>query len=317
MKKFREKTRYSNFPYGVYLLFVVIVLVFLLSTNGTVSPSHLLNIARSAAPLGIVAMGQTLALLVGGLDLSVGATMSMVNLVCASIMRGSSENIFQGVVVSLALCVAIGLVNGIIITKFKMQPFLVTMAMSIIIEGGYYVYTQGIPSGNIPDSFRYIAEGWIGVFPVAFLIWIALWFVLSVVLRRTVYGQKLYFTGASNLVAKMSGYHADRIVISAYVLTSVLAGVAGLMLSAYVGVASMGVGTEYTLNSIASAVIGGTAFVGGIGTLEGTFPGVMIIVILQSLMTILGISNAGQYLSQGVVIAVMVAINQMQLKKNR
>ncbi len=317
MQSIKEKIRYTNFPFGVYVLFLVMILAFLFSTNGTVSPSHLLNIARSAAPLGIVAMGQTIALLVGGLDLSVGTTMSMVNLVCASIISGDPGNIPLGVAASLGLCVLIGLVNGVIITKFKMQPFLVTMAMSIVIEGGYYIYTQGIPSGNLPESFRFIAEGWWGILPVAVVIWVCLWALLSVVLRKTVYGRKLYFTGASAKVAKMSGYHADGIVISAYVLASVLAGVAGLMLSAYVGVASMGVGTEYTLNSIAAAVIGGTAFVGGIGTLEGTFPGVMIIVVLQSLMTILGISNAGQYLSQGLIIAVMVALNQYQMKKRR
>ena len=317
MQTMKEKFRYSNFPYGVYALFAAIIIVFLLSTNGTVSPAHLLNIARSAAPLGIVAMGQTIALLAGGLDLSVGATISMVNLVCASIMNGRSDRIFQGVVISLGLCILIGLVNGIIITKFKMQPFLVTMAMSIIIEGGYYVYTQGIPSGNIPGAFRYLAEGWWGSIPVAFMIWIILWGILSLVLRKTVYGRKLYFTGASPVVARQSGYPADGILISAYVMTSLLAGLAGLMLSAYVGVASMGVGTEYTLNSIAASVIGGAALTGGIGSLEGTFPGVMILVVLQSLMTILGISNAGQYLSQGLVIAVMVAVNQFQMKKNQ
>lgn len=316
MQGLKQKVKYSSFPFGVYVLLIVIITVFLLSTNGKVSPSHLLNIARSAAPLGIVAMGQTIALLVGGIDLSVGATISMVNLVCASIMGGRTERIVPAVLVSLGLCVIIGFVNGIIITKFKMQPFLVTLAVSIIIEGGYYIYTQGIPSGNVPSSFRFIAEGWVGGIPVAVIIWGLFWLVLSVVLHKTVYGRKLYYTGANSLVAKMSGYRSDAIVVSAYVATSVLAGIAGLMLSAYIGVASMGIGTEYTLNSIAASVIGGAAFVGGIGTLEGTFPGVMIIVILQSLMTILGISDAGEYLSQGLVIAVMVAINQWQLKKN-
>lgn len=317
MQSMKEKMKYSSFPFGAYVLLVLIIGVFLMSTNGTVSPTHLLNIARSAAPLGIVAIGQTIALLVGGLDLSVGATISMVNLVCASIMAGSEDNILTGVLVSLGLCVLIGFINGFIITKFKMQPFLVTLATSIIIEGGYYVYTQGIPSGNIPQSFRFIAEGWVGGFPVAFLIWIAFWGVLSLILHKTVFGRKLYYTGASSQVAKLSGYHVDAIVISGYIMTSVLAGVAGLMLSAYIGVASMGVGTPYTLNSIAASVIGGAAFTGGIGTLEGTFPGVMILVILQSLMTILGISDAGEYLSQGLVIAVMVGFNQFQMRKGR
>lgn len=317
MQKVKEKIRYSGFPFGAYLLLFVIVFVFLSSTNGTVSPTHLLNIARSAAPLGIVAIGQTIALLVGGLDLSVGATISMVNLVCASIMNGSDDKIGLAVFASLLLCVVIGAINGIIITKFKMQPFLVTLATSIIIEGGYYIYTQGIPSGSVAESFRYIAEGWIAGIPVAVIVWGIIWAVLSIILHKSVYGHKLYCTGANPIMAKMSGYHADLIVIMAYILTSVLAGVAGLMLSAYVGVASMGIGTTYQLNSIAASVIGGASFAGGIGTLEGTFPGVMIIVILQSLMTILGISDAGQYLSQGLIIAVMVAINQWQLKKTQ
>lgn len=317
MQKIKEKMKYSSFPFGAYLLLAVIILVFLGVTNGSVSPTHLLNIARSAAPLGIVAIGQTIALLVGGLDLSVGATMSMVNLVSASMMAGKEENILPAVAVCMLLCAGLGIMKGLIITKFKMQPFLVTLAVSIIIEGGYYVYTQGIPSGSVPESFRYMAEGWLGGIPVAFLLWLCVWGILSVILRRTVYGRKLYYTGANSLVAKMSGYHSDAIVISAYVLTSVLAGFAGLMLTAYIGVASMGAGEQYQLNSIAASVIGGTAFTGGIGTLEGTFPGVMIIVILQSLMTIMGISNAGEYLSQGIVIAVMVAINQWQMQKNK
>ncbi len=315
MKRLKEKMRYNDFPFGVYLLLVAIVVVFLLSTNGTVSPTHLLSIAQSAAPLGLAAMGQVFALLVGGIDLSMGATVSMVNLVSASIMDGNDANIALAVSVSLSLCLLIGFVNGLIITKFKMQPFLVTMAMGIIVEGGYYIYTKGIARGSIASSFRFISEGWIGAIPIAVIIWFFMWFILSTLLRKTTYGKKLYLTGANSDAARLCGYRSNLYIISGYMFSSLLAGCAGLMLSAYIGVASVGIGTTYTLNSIAAAVIGGVAFTGGIGTIEGVFPGVMILVILQSLMTILGISNAGQYLSQGVVIAVMVALNQRKANK--
>ena len=109
-----------------------------------------------------------------------------------------------------------------------------------------------------------------------------------------------------------SGIRSEGMIVSAYLICSLLAGVGGLMLTAYIGTASTGVGNDYTLDTIASSVIGGTAFSGGIGTLEGTFPGVLIMTMLQSLMTILGISTAGKFLTQGIVIAVMVAINQMR-----
>jgi len=315
VKKIRDKMRFSDFPYGVYVLLAGVIAAFFIATKGTISPSHLLNIVRQAAPLGVAAIGQTIVLLVGGIDLSVGATMSMVNLVSASIMVGEEGNILPAVVVSLALCALVGLLNGFIIAHFKMQPFLVTMAMSMIVEGGYYIYTKGIAKGSIAKGFRFISEGWLGFLPVAGIIWVVFWVILSTVLRKTTYGRKLYITGGNPSAARLSGYRSETIIISAYVICAVLAGVAGLMLSAYIGTASTGVGLDYTLDSIASTVIGGTAFSGGIGSLEGTFPGVLINVILQSMMTIIGISEAGKFITQGVVIATMVAINQMRKGK--
>jgi len=315
LKKLCEKRRYSNFPLGVYGLLVVVIIAFFVATKGTISPSHLLNIVRQAAPLGVVAMGQTIVLLVGGIDLSVGATMSMVNLVCASMMAGDNANIPQAVAMSMILSLAVGLVNGFIVVQFKMQPFLVTMAMSMVIEGGYYIYTKGIAKGSIAEGFRWISEGWLGILPIAGLIWVTLWIILSVVLQKTTYGRKLYITGGNQATSRLSGFASKRIVISAYVFSALLAGIAGLLLSAYIGTASTGVGNDYTLNSIAATVIGGTAFSGGIGSLEGTFPGVLITLILQSMMTILGISESGKFIMQGVVIATMVAINQIRAQK--
>lgn len=315
MNKWKEHMRYQSFPFGIYLLLLAVVVVFFASTQGSVSPSHLLNIARSATPLGIAAMGQTIVLICGGLDLSMGATISMVNLVAASVMNGNPEKMGQAIALSLALCLAVGFFNGIIITKFRMQPFLVTMAMSIVIQGGYYLYTQGIARGSIAREMRFISEGWVMGIPVAVLIWIGLWAALSVVLKKTVYGRKLYLTGANPAAARLSGFHGDGIIVSAYMLNAVLAGISGLMLSAYIGVASVDIGMDYTLNTVASSVVGGAAFTGGIGSLEGTFPGVLIMTILQSLMTILGISEAGKFICQGTVIAVMVAVNQRKAGK--
>lgn len=315
MKELRKRYRYSSFPFGIYGLLLVVILVFLTATQGNVSPTHLLNIARSAAPLGIAAMGQTVILLAGGLDLSLGSTISMVNLVMASMMNGGREHMAEAVVVSLALCLVIGFLNGFIIVKFQMQPFLVTMAMSVIIQGGYYLYTQGIARGSIAKEIRFLSEGWLGGIPIAVIIWVGIWIVISFVLHKTVYGRKLYMTGANPAASRLSGFHADWTIISAYVIGALLAGIAGIMLSAYIGVASVDIGTDYTLDSIASSVIGGAAFTGGVGSLEGTFPGVLILTILKSLMTILGISEAGKFICQGVVIAVMVALNQMRAAK--
>lgn len=315
MKNLKNRFRYHTFPFGIYLLLGIIIVVFLGVTQGKVSPAHLLNIARSAAPLGIAAIGQTIVLIAGGLDLSIGATVSMVNLVMSSVMNGNPDQVVMAVTISLGLCVLIGLINGLIIVKFRMQPFLVTMAMSIIIQGGYYLYTQGIARGGIAKEMRFLSEGWIGPVPIAVLIWVGVWVLLSFILHKTVFGHKLYLTGANQAASRLSGFRSDWIVIGAYVAGALLAGIAGIMLSAYIGVASVDIGTDYTLDSIASSVIGGAAFTGGIGTLEGTFPGVLILTILKSLMTIIGISEAGKFICQGLVIAVMVALNQMRANR--
>ena len=316
LTKWNENRRYSKLPLRVYGLLLAAILLFFFAAQWKVSPSHLINIVRQNAPLGIVAIAQTLVLLMGGIDLSVGAVMSLTNILSTALMAGNPDNILLGVTVSLGFALLIGFVNGIIVARFKMPPFLITMAMATIIQGGYYVYTRGIPRGSLPDAFRVISEGWLGPVPIAGLVWLFVWGALSLVLYKTPYGRQVYITGANPQTAYLSGIPTMGITVSVYMLCSLLAGLAGLILTAFIGVPSTGVGDSFTLNSIAASVVGGTSFVGGVGTLEGTFPGVLIMVLLQSTLTILNIPEAGKSISQGVVIAVMVGIN-MRVRKSK
>ncbi|GHT91430.1 sugar ABC transporter permease [Spirochaetia bacterium] len=308
MKK--QNNSFSRFPLGVYILLFVTVAAFFILTKGTVGPKHLLNVIRQAAPLGLVSIGQTLILLMGGIDLSVGAVISMVNIVASAVMGGNAQNIPLACALSLGLALLVGLLNGIIVVRFNMPAFLVTMAMSSIIQGSFFIYTKGSPKGSIAREFRFISDGWIGdILPVALVIWIAIWVFMSLSLHKTPYGKRYYFTGANPLAAGLSGVHTGWITVSAYMLCSLMAGLAGLVISAFIGVASSGVGNPYTTNSIAASVVGGASFSGGIGTLEGTFPGVLIMSFLQSILTMLNVPEAGKNISQGLVIAVMVGLN--------
>ncbi|MCI1955606.1 MAG: ABC transporter permease [Oscillospiraceae bacterium] len=311
----KSREQFSKLSYGVYLLLVITLIAFLIASGSQGSAKGVLNVIRQAAPLGIVAIGQTLILLMGGIDLSVGSVMTLVNIVASSIMAGRNDNIGAAVVVCLLLSAMIGLINGLIIAKFQMPPFLITMAMGSIIEGIYFVYSKGSPNGSIASRFRVISDGWIGgTFPIAILVWLAFWGLVSFILYKTPYGKRYYFTGGNRRAAYLSGIHTFSLTVSAYVLCSLMAGIAGLMISAFIGVASMSVGTDYTLNSIAATVIGGTSFNGGIGTLEGTFPGVLIMAFLQSILTMLNISQAGKNISQGLIIIIMVAMNHYKQK---
>jgi ribose transport system permease protein len=300
---------------GIYGLLLLVIIIFAVVSPSSFSSNHLLNILRQAAPLGIVAIGQTLVLLIGGIDLSVGAVVSLVNVVAASMMMGKDENILVTVAVTLFLSALIGFINGFTILKVKIPPFLVTLAMSLMIEGGYMVYTKGSPQGNIAQGFRFISDGWLGPIPIAGLIWLGVWGVFAFLLYRTIWGRSVYATGGNTRAAFLSGVKTNTITLTTYVLSSLLAGVAGLMISAYIGVASVGVGNMYTMNSIAATVIGGTAFTGGIGGLAGTFAGVLIMSLLQSMLTMMNILEAGKFISTGLVIAIMVAINQRTARR--
>lgn len=295
---------------GAYLLLAAVVTIFVLFSPEKVTFNQLLNILRQSAPLGIVALGQTIVLLVAGIDLSVGAVISLVNIVAASLMLGNNDNIFIAVFFSLILSIFVGFVNGLAIAKFRIPPFLVTLAMSQIILGAYMVYTKGSPKGSISPSFRFVADGWVGYFPVAVAIWIIIWLLLAFFVYRTIWGRQMFAAGGNPRTSRLSGIKVDGIIISVYILSALLAGIAGLMLSAYIGVAAVGTGDAYTLNSIAAAVMGGAAFTGGKGGLSGTFAGVLIMAFLNSFMTMLNVSDAGIFICQGLIIAAMVAINQ-------
>lgn len=307
--KLRQKLKFNKFPFGVYLLLVAVIVVFFAATQGTISPAHLMNIVRQSAPLGVAAMGQTIVLLVGGIDLSVGATMSMVNLVAASVMGGSDAQILPALLIW----------HGAVSAGRPAQRLYHCDLQDAAVSGD---------DGHVHDYRRrllHLYEGCQGSIARAFALspkdgsalcrlrrssgWSSGWCSpLCCTIRRMAIG--CISRAAIRMRPDFPGFKSKEIVISAYVLCSLLAGIGGLLLSAYIGTASTGVGADYTLNSIASSVIGGTSFLGGIGSLEGTFPGVLITNILQSLMTIIGISEAGKFITQGIVIAVMVAINQ-------
>lgn len=296
---------------GVYGLLALLLLVYWLLSPTSFTAKHLLDVARIAAPLGILAIGQTLVLLTAGLDLSVGPIVTLTSIVASALMNNQNDRIGYGVVVTLVTALIIGLLNGLAVTGLRIPPFLTTLAMGTVIEGVYLIYSKGSPKGRIAPAFTAISDHWLGgAFPLAVLIWLAVWLIVAFVLYRTAFGRMVYAVGGGPKTARLSGIPVVYVTIAVYVLSALLAAVGGLMAAANIGVPSTELGGDYTLNSIAAAVIGGAAFTGGVGRLSGTFAGVLIITLLQSLLIVLNVQSAGVFIVQGVVIAVMVALNQ-------
>jgi ribose transport system permease protein len=302
------------------LLFVVLFLALLLAARGVVAPQtlapvNLLEILRQAAPLGLVAIGQTIALLIGGIDLSVSSLITLTNVLAARMMIAGDQAIGLAVVTAVVVAVVIGAANGLLIVFIRIPPIITTLAMGIIIQGAYYIYTRGAPIGNIAPGFRVIADGHVGIVPWAMIIWAVLLAAAGALLKWTRFGRQLYATGASPQIAWLSGLPNRLTTVTAYALCSLFACCAGLMLSAYIGVASTSVGNDYDLSSIAAAVIGGTTFAGGEGGLVGTVVGVLVLILLNGLLTILNISDAGKLMAQGAIIILMMGTQALRKKE--
>jgi ribose transport system permease protein len=293
-------------PYAALLLLVVISSVV---SPAFLSQQNLTNILRQAAPLGIVALGQTIVILVKGLDVSVGALISLATVITASEMASSNARILPTMLIVCAVAVAVGTVNGVLVARLRADPFVSTLSTMLILIGATLIYTQGSPRSSLTPEFRWISEGSVlGRVPVSVLVFVALFLILLAMLRGTVWGRRVYVVGANDRVAALTGHPVVRTQLSAYILCSVLAALAGVFLVARLGSGDVTAGEGWELNSIAAVLIGGTKFGGGRGGVGGTVAGVFIVAILLNLVSLLALPAWVRLIVQGLAVIVGVAL---------
>jgi ribose/xylose/arabinose/galactoside ABC-type transport system permease subunit len=290
-----------------------VVLLALTIISSIVSPVFLTQrfiatLLKQAASLGIVAVGQTLAILTGGIDLSVASVMALMSVLASHWMNGEDRLALPVSLLALAVAAAIGLANGLMVTKLKIPAFIATLGMVLMVQGARFVYTGGTPKGSIPEVLEFIGGGMVGPVPAAVIVWVAMVAVFVVLTRWTTFGRRLYAVGGNPRTAHLSGVNVNGVTITAYVLCSLLAGVAGLVLTGYSGFADNWLGRGKDLDSIAAVVVGGTLFSGGRGGVLGTVAGVLIITIVYNLVLLLGLDEEVQRIVKGTAIILAVAL---------
>lgn len=293
---------------AVWFVVILLYVVSGLFSPGMFQVSQILNILQVAAFLGVIATGQTLALLTGGIDLSVAGMVTMANIVSTSVMAGRDGNMGAAVATCIVLAVTVGLINGLMITIIRVAPLIATLGMNSILFGAALVYTRGAPHGSISPGFAIFGQGHLMVFPISTVCWLTVALTIAWVTRQTVFGQQLFAVGANPTAARMMGIPIRRIVIVAYVLSSVMAVLGGLLLTSYIGSPSLGIGDQFLLSSIAATIVGGTALTGGMGSVIGTIGGTLFITELNSFTTIVRVSTGTQFVLQGAVIALSVLL---------
>lgn len=274
-----------------------------------------MNILRQASIVGVVSIGMTVVLLVGGIDLSVTSIMAITACLLADMLEAAVNNGEKGITIGPVILVLllgsfIGLINGIIIVTRKLEAFIVTLAMNMIVKGIVMVYTKGAPGGEVTEFWENFGSGFAFGIPCAVLLYLAMMVIFMIVLHKTIYGRHIYAIGSNAEAARLTGIKVKFNKIMAYVLCGFTAALAGVMLMARVRVGEPNGSTGYDMDALAAAVIGGTAMSGGKGGLAGTLAGVIIMAIVNNILNLVGADPNLQSLIKGLIILVAVVFQK-------
>lgn len=292
---------------GVALLIYAGIAVLTGQTQYLTLDNFVALLARSIA-LGITAVGQTFAILVASIDLSVASLISATAVLASVVMNGDPAMILPAILAVLALGALVGLVNGLVITRLEVNPLIATLGMSLIIQGCLSAFVSNF-AGAVPGEFQFFAYGRLAGLPFSLLFLLALatlgWFVL----RFTRFGSNVYAVGGNREAARLAGIGTGRVVVAAHLLCSLCAAVAGLYLASRLRSGAPWIGSDgvYDLESIAVVVIGGTVLAGGRGGVWGTMAGVMIFSLIDSTFNLAGVDAFAKQVLRGVIIVGAVA----------
>lgn len=302
--------------YAGILIGLVLLCIFL----GFFSPAFLrmtniLNVLRQVSVNAIIAFGMTFAILICGIDLSVGSILAISGTIAAGLITRNELPVPLAVLGGLATGTFIGFLNGSIIASTGMPPFIVTLAAMQIARGLAYVYTGGMPIRTLNESYNFIGTGYLGPIPLPIIYMLVLFIATGILLNKTRFGRHVYAVGGNKDAAIFSGIKVKRVEIIVYTLIGFLSAFTGVVLSArmYSGQPTVGIGFE--LDAIAAVVLGGTSFTGGVGHIGGTLLGALIIGILNNGLNLLNINSFWQLVVKGLVILLAVYVDILKKKK--
>lgn len=293
---------------AVWILLILSILIMGLFNPSFYSFGILSNILVQATVLGLLAISISMIILLGDINLATVGTAGFSALVGVLAMKAGLP-VFLAIVVILIVGSLIGLVNGLIITKLRANALIATLAMNMVLQGALLAITGGATISQLPDSYKFVSQGKIGIFPAMPIVLIIAFAIFHVIWTRTRFGRALFAVGGNARGAYVAGIDVNRTKILAYVVSGVLSGVAGWLLSGYMGAVTSSFGTTYEMQVIAAAVIGGVSLTGGRGSILGVLAGTLLLTVIQVGLSILGIQSTWITLAGGLMIFVAVLID--------
>ena len=295
--------------WGLLIFLIALLIIFSMLERRFATLTNLQNVLRQAAPLALLASGQAVVLIAGGVDVSVGAIIALSSVCMVATVWNAG--VIAGIVTAILIGGLVGAINGSIIAIWGVNAFVVTLAMMTTIRGLALYVTGGIPMyQNIPESMLFLGNGDIGHVPVAVFVSAASFAVLYYLLRLTPLGRQIYALGGNREAARLAGIKIKKVTITAFVISGLFAGAAGAVLTSRGGIGAPNMGDGRELDAIAAAVIGGVAFGGGVGGVLGIILGVLILSIIKNGLNLYNVSSFVQLMVTGLIIVAAIIVDR-------
>lgn len=315
MKKSKTKSLKENPNFGTFIALILLVVIVSVLNSRFLQVSNLMNLLRQLIINGFIALGMTYVILTGGIDLSVGSILAFTSAIFAGLMQNEMSPVLA-IILAIVLGAILGFINGLLITKGKLAPFIVTLATMTIFRGATLVYTDGRPIAGQRDNFifAFLGRGKVFGIPFQVILFAIIFILLLILLKKTSLGRKVYAVGGNEKASFISGINIDKVKIFVYTISGILATISGLVLTSRLNSAQPTAGTAYEMDAIAAVVLGGTSMTGGSGSLVGTLIGILILGVLNNGLNLLGVSSFYQQIVKGVVILLAVLVDRKRNK---
>lgn len=313
--RFAKKIRKLR-EFNICLILISVCLLISLFSEYFLKTENLMGIAKSFSTTAIMALGMTMVIVVGGIDLSVGSVVGLSAIMTAFGFENGYPA-FVCVLIGLAMGFLVGVSNGLLIAKIKLQPFIATLGTMNIGRGLIYIMTEGTPkTPDLPKGFIFFGQGYLGVVPMPVVILAVLTIIFTIIMTMTRFGRHVYAIGGNELASRLSGVKTDKTKITVYSLSGILSAVAGIVLYSRLTSAEASAGFGSETDVIAAAVIGGASMAGGAGSIVGAVIGAALIGVIQNGIVLLSINTYAQQVIIGMVILVAISLDTLR-KKHR
>lgn len=299
------------------LVMVLIIAFFAYRSARFATVDNLTTILIAAAPFALIALGQTLVILTGGIDLSVGSVIAASAMAAAWSAKNLGENPLIPLIAAVLTGLVVGAINGVVVARFNVPPFIATLGMLTLASGIAYVIGNGAPINGLPASFGAFANTKILGITLPVLLMIVAILGFAFLMRRTSYGLRVYAVGGNRLAAEIAGVRTRSVLFSVYAISGLLAGISGLMLSSRVITGAPNLGQGYELDAIAAVVIGGASLMGGRGTIWGTAIGLLLIQTINNGLDLLLVPAYWQNVIKGIIIVAAVGVDVWAAKRRK